>query len=55
MKKALVLGCGLVGKTVALDLAKDFEVSVMDPYEKALASLAERDDIKKIRKPAEEM
>ncbi|WP_281678555.1 saccharopine dehydrogenase family protein [Synergistes jonesii] len=54
MKKALVLGCGLVGKTVALDLAKDFEVSVMDPYEKALASLAERDDIKKIRKPADD-
>ena len=37
MKKALVLGCGLIGKTVALDLAEDFSVTVMDPFEKALA------------------
>ena len=34
MKKALVLGCGLIGKTVAIDLAKDFEVTVMDPSRK---------------------
>ena len=48
MKKALVLGCGLIGKTVAIDLAKDFEVTVMDPFEKALASLSDRDDIKRV-------
>lgn len=54
MKKALVLGCGLIGKTVALDLAKDFEVAVMDPFEKALDSLADRDDIKKIQKSADD-
>ena len=54
MKKALVLGCGLIGKTVALDLAEDFSVTVMDPFEKALASLADRNDIKKIQKPADD-
>lgn len=54
MKKALVLGCGLIGKTVALDLAGDFAVTVMDPFEKALASLADRPDIKKIQKPADD-
>lgn len=54
MKKALVLGCGLIGKTVAIDLAKDFEVTVMDPFEKALASLSGRDDIKKIQKSADD-
>ena len=54
MKKALVLGCGLIGKTVALDLAEDFSVTVMDPFEKALATLADRNDIKKIQKPADD-
>ncbi|WP_158095917.1 saccharopine dehydrogenase C-terminal domain-containing protein [Cloacibacillus sp. An23] len=54
MKKALVLGCGLIGKTVAIDLAKDFEVTVMDPFEKALASLGDRNDIKKIQKSADD-
>ena len=52
MKKALVLGCGLIGKLVALDLANDFQVTVMDPSEASLAGLAARDDIKKIQKPA---
>ena len=52
MKKALVLGCGLIGKTVAIDLAQDFEVTVMDPFAEALASLKDRNDIKKIQKSA---
>ena len=52
MKKALVLGCGLIGKTVALDLSEDFEVTVMDPLEDALASLRNRNDIRKIQKSA---
>lgn len=41
MKKALVLGCGLVGKTIAIDLMEEFAVTVMDPSEDALASLKE--------------
>lgn len=52
MKKALVLGCGLIGKTVALDLASDFEVTVMDPFAEALASLNDEHNIKKVQKSA---
>lgn len=52
MKKALILGCGLIGKIVALDLSQDFEVSVMDPFAEALAGLKGREDIKKIQKSA---
>lgn len=52
MKKALVLGCGLIGKTVALDLSQDYDVTVMDPFAEALASLSDRSDIKKIQKSA---
>jgi saccharopine dehydrogenase-like NADP-dependent oxidoreductase len=29
-KKIIVLGCGLVGKSIAEDLARDFETSVAD-------------------------
>lgn len=39
MKKVLVMGCGLVGKTIALDLAQEFEVTIADVSKKALASL----------------
>ena len=39
MKKVLVAGCGLVGKTIALDLSQDFDVTVMDPSESSLASI----------------
>ena len=55
MKKALVLGCGFIGKLVALDLAEGFEVAVMDPSESSLAALADRKDIKKIQKPANDL
>ena len=47
MKKALVLGCGLIGKTMALDLAQDFDVTIMDYSQKALDTLNDRPDIKK--------
>lgn len=48
MEKALVLGCGLVGKTIALDLMNEFVVTIMDPNESALASLKE-EKITKLR------
>lgn len=54
MKKAIILGCGLIGKTVALDLAKDFEVTVIDPNAEALESLKEHGEIKKVRGSANE-
>ena len=36
MKKIMVLGAGLVGKTIAMDLAKDFDVTSADVNENAL-------------------
>jgi lysine 6-dehydrogenase len=36
MKKVIVLGAGLVGRAIALDLAKDFEVTSADLSEDAL-------------------
>ncbi|MGE0590076.1 MAG: saccharopine dehydrogenase C-terminal domain-containing protein [Cyclobacteriaceae bacterium] len=39
-KKIIVLGAGLVGKAMALDLAKDFDVTSVDINEEALASLS---------------
>ncbi len=39
-KKIIVLGAGLVGKAMALDLAKDFDVTSVDINEDALAALA---------------
>jgi saccharopine dehydrogenase-like NADP-dependent oxidoreductase len=51
MGKALVLGCGLIGKTVALDLAQDYDVTVMDPYAEALAAI-DNPKIKKLQKSA---
>lgn len=47
MAKALVLGCGLIGRTIALDLAGDFEVTVADYSRKALDALSDRSDITK--------
>ncbi len=40
MKKVIVLGAGLVGKAMAIDLAKNFDVTSADFSEEALASLA---------------
>ncbi|MCD6364149.1 MAG: saccharopine dehydrogenase NADP-binding domain-containing protein [Synergistetes bacterium] len=39
MKKALVLGCGLVGKTIAEDLSKEYKVKVLDTNEENLSKL----------------
>lgn len=47
MKKVLVMGCGLVGKTIALDLAKDFEVTIIDFSQQALDTLRDHPEIKK--------
>jgi saccharopine dehydrogenase-like NADP-dependent oxidoreductase len=38
-KKVIVLGAGLVGKAMAIDLAKDFDVTAADINEEALKSL----------------
>lgn len=38
-KKVIVLGAGLVGKAMAIDLAKDFDVTAADVNEEALKSL----------------
>ncbi len=40
MKKVIVLGAGLVGKAMAIDLAKNFEVTSVDINEKALSELS---------------
>ncbi len=39
MKKIIVLGAGLVGKAIAIDLARDFDVTSLDVNEEALDSL----------------
>ena len=39
MKKALVLGAGLVGVTIAKDLADEFDVTVLDTSSTALAKI----------------
>src|SRR5687767_7597411 len=38
-KKITVLGCGLVGRAIALDLAKDYEVTSADLNEEALGAV----------------
>ncbi len=40
MKKVIVLGAGLVGKAMAMDLAKSFEVNAVDINEQALAEVS---------------
>lgn len=42
MKKIVVLGAGLVGKAMAIDLAKSFDVTCVDLSEEALAGLQAR-------------
>src|SRR5258708_1166956 len=41
MKKIIVLGAGLVGKAMAIDLAKDFDVTSVDFNEEALKAVSE--------------
>lgn len=40
MKKVVVLGAGLVGKAIAIDLAKKFDVTSVDINERALSELS---------------
>lgn len=49
MKKVSVLGCGLVGGLIARDLAADFEVTVYDVSEEALAKMASRAAVKTVK------
>jgi saccharopine dehydrogenase-like NADP-dependent oxidoreductase len=55
MKRALVLGCGLIGKTIAIDLSEDFAVTVLDFSRQALDSLNDRPNIKKIEGSAADL
>ncbi|MCK4537334.1 MAG: saccharopine dehydrogenase NADP-binding domain-containing protein, partial [Candidatus Krumholzibacteria bacterium] len=50
--KAIILGAGLVGGPMAIDLAGDsrFEVTVTDRDQAALDALNDRNDINRIRK-----
>ncbi len=50
--KALVLGCGLIGSTIALDLSRDFDVTVMDPSVKSLDWIRKRAGVKAIQASA---
>lgn len=42
MQKIIVLGAGLVGKAMAIDLAKDFDVTSVDQSDAALEAVASR-------------
>lgn len=46
MNKVLVLGCGLVGKTIAEDLAIDFDVTVVDTNQENLDKINKTNTIK---------
>ncbi len=46
MKKVLVLGAGLIGKTIAIDLSKAFEVTCADMNLSSLSELSSRFPIK---------
>jgi lysine 6-dehydrogenase len=47
MKKVIVLGAGLVGKPMAIDLAKDFEVTVADISRHRLDKIPDLTNLKK--------
>lgn len=49
MEKILVLGCGLVGKTIAKDLAESYSVAVADINETALAEISQFPNIQTIK------
>ena len=49
MKKTAVLGAGLVGKAIAIDLHKNFDVTAFDIDEKALRFLKEKHNIKTVK------
>jgi Trk K+ transport system NAD-binding subunit len=43
MKKVIVLGAGLVGKEMAIDLSGNFEVTAVDINEDALDRIAKQE------------
>ena len=47
--KIIVLGAGLVGKPMAIDLAKDFDVTVADINEASLQKIAKEHSIKTVQ------
>ena len=49
-KKVIVLGCGLVGSKIALDLSASFAVTVVDKNQEALLSLKERAQVEILQK-----
>ena len=55
MKKILVLGCGMVGRAIVKDMAKDYVVKVMDISKENLSKLKNNEGIKKIRADATDL
>ena len=49
MKKIIILGAGLVGKAMAIDLSKNFDVTSCDIDEKSLSFLSEKHKIKTLK------
>lgn len=45
MKKALVLGAGMMGRTIAKDLSKDFKVSIVDKRAELIDKLKYKDKV----------
>ena len=50
MKKLIVLGCGLVGSKIAIDLSADFSVTVADINQEALENLQGKIDVQVLKK-----
>lgn len=55
MKKILVLGCGMVGRAIVKDMAKDYAVKVMDISKENLSKLKNSGGVKKIRADATDL
>lgn len=53
--KIAVLGCGLVGKTIAEDLSQDYSVIVVDPNEKQFDKIANKENITCLKASALDM
>ena len=46
MEKILLIGCGLVGKTIAFDLSKKYDLTVSDIDKRALLELSKNLKVK---------
>lgn len=49
MQKIIVLGAGLVGKAIAIDLCRDFQVTSVDINPQSLAELREKHSVRTLR------